>query len=294
MPEKAWNCLSHYRVLVSWKKKVVQELSFPKLSENLLDSDLYLYIDLYRYKQVTATNSRLGRQKAGYGDEHSKRQRKQSRAWNQQGKSSYFQSLNIYIYFLFFYFLKQLAVAQPGICERLRGDARKMQIEIFRANSFKQPFSSANEKLQESSNAQGGCSMKRPCHPPFGMAKHRCPSAALMCQADTGSWEMSFLIPLQSGLGESFNSWKPVLSPAVLGIWPRGWYYSPQTRKLFFLLAQLPYLWFSSLGSPDAHLTASQTENEWGSSVLNFNSADAFPADVLISSWISSPLVHGN
>lgn len=101
VPEKAWNCLSHYRVLVSWKKKVVQELSFPKLSENLLDSDLYLYIDLYRYKQVTATNSRLGRQKAGYGDEHSKRQRKQSRAWNQQGKSSYFQSLNIYIYFFF-------------------------------------------------------------------------------------------------------------------------------------------------------------------------------------------------
>lgn len=114
------------------------------------------------------------------------------------------------------------------------------------------------------------------------------------CARQTGSWEMSFLIPLQSGLGESFNSWKPVLSPAVLGIWPRGWYYSPQTRKLFFLLAQLPYLWFSSLGSPDAHLTASQTENEWGSSVLNFNSADAFPADVLISSWISSPLVHGN
>lgn len=197
-------------------------------------------------------------------------------------------------YIYIFYFLKQLAVAQPGICERLRGDARKMQIEIFRANSFKQPFSSANEKLQESSNAQGGCGMKRPCHPPFGMAKHRCPSAALMCQADTGSWEMSFLIPLRSGLGESFNSWKPVLSPAVLGIWPRGWYYSPQTRKLFFLLAQLPYLWFLSLGSPDAHLTTSQTENEWGSSVLNFNSADAFPADVLISSWISSPLVHGN
>lgn len=62
--------------------------------------------------------------------------------------------------------------------------------------------------FQESSFMQGGCTRGTSPHPPLGTAKHRGLSAALMCQADTGSSAMPFLsAPVEQLRASTAESW---------------------------------------------------------------------------------------
>lgn len=172
----------------------------------------------------------------------------------------------------FYYLLDQLTSVQLGFSPRWEDDARKVQIWILVSNSSEV---SPNAKyfaiylLALWNTTVHKCYLDVPDRPRF--------------------MRNTFALTLHlGGLKVSrAKSWflPPALWDAII---------HPKQKKHSFHLygsySCVPSL--RLLGSP--WCTPLWLKTSWCSSALHFNSADIFPAESLISSWISSPLVPRN
>lgn len=152
-----------------------------------------------------------------------------------------------------------------GLCKM------KMQRWILEATSLKWPFFQRQTSLPSPSLVS--------------LSKN----SALMCQTDPGSWESA---PLLCCIWQVSEEELPELKDdflhsALLGILSQE--NDPFCLKSFHPCTPCPRLPHSPRCKP--HWLQN---NSWCGSALHFNPADIFPAEALIPSWISSPLVPRN
>lgn len=114
-------------------------------------------------------------------------------------------------------------------------------------------------------------------------------AAALRCQTDPGPWESALLLRRIWEVSEEEPQELKVdfLPPALLGIYS-------QENDSFCLKSLYPYAHCPRLPHSPGCKPHWLQNNSWCSSAFNFNPADIFPAEALIPSWISSPLVPRN
>lgn len=241
-------------------------------SQNCLKTSwtqFYTYILVYRYKQVIVTNWRLKSRKLA-------RRRQAWQAWpsardpeSEAGLeiSSYVPTLNVFLLSPW-----PVCFSSAGFSPRWKDDAWKMQIWILVSNSS-----------EVSPNAKYFAIYLLVLRNP---TVHKCCLDVL----DRPRF-MRNIFALTLHLGglkvSRAKSWflPPALWDAI--IHPKREKYS------FHLYGSYSYVPCLRLcGSP--WCTPLQLKTSWCSSALHFNSADIFPAEFPISSWISSPLVPRN